>query len=101
MAFADPKMRSDVKCSASLGVSAFGKHSEFSKPMTNFTTGQGKDYEVDKMMTTSKGAQPLRNQGCGTAPLSVAFAGTPSLAALKETVKHKLRHCPSFRGLCW
>lgn len=90
MAFADPLMRSDMKVSAPLGVSCFGKHSEFSKPMGEFSYGQGKDHEVNMMLQTAKTSQPLRNKGCGTAPTSTAFAEVPSLTGLKEKVKNKL-----------
>merc|ERR1719478_317961 len=89
MALADPGMRGDIRVSASAGFSAFGKHSEFSKPMGEFTRGLVKDHEIGTLFDGLKTAEPLRTLG-GTMPGSAAFGGIPSLAVVKDTIKQRL-----------
>jgi len=89
MALDDPAMRGDMRVSASGGVSAFGKHSDFSKPIGEFQKGQMKDHEMDSMYASLKGTQPLRSLG-GSKPHSQAFKHVDSLSELKEIIKAHL-----------
>jgi hypothetical protein len=89
MAMDDPAMRGDMRVSASGGVSAFGKHSDFSKPIGEFTKGQMKDHEMDSLYASLKGTQPLRTLG-GSKPHSQAFKHVDSLAEMKEVIKAHL-----------
>jgi len=89
MAMDNPAMRGDMRVSASGGVSAFGKHSAFSKPIGEFTTGQMKDHEMDSLYASLKGTQPLRSLG-GSKPHSQAFKHVDSLAEMKEIIKTHL-----------
>jgi len=89
MAMDNPLMRGDMRVSAAGGVSAFGKHSDFSKPMTEYTKGQMKDHDMDSLYASLKGTQPLRTLG-GSKPHSQAFKHLDSLADLKEVIKAHL-----------
>lgn len=90
MTLADPEFSSGVKASATGGISCFGKHSEFSKPMAEFDKGQSKDETIQNMFEDLKSTQPLRTLG-GAMPHSSAFGDVPSLAVLKEAIKEALR----------
>merc|ERR1719191_1758501 len=89
MAFDNPTMRGDMRVSASTGYSAFGKHSDFSKPIGEFNRGQMKDHEMDKMYDGLSGTQPLRSLG-GSKPHSQAFKHVDSLADLKAVIQARL-----------
>lgn len=85
IALADPRMCADVKASAASGVSAFGRNTEFSKPISECNLGLSKDEEVDMMYSSLKSTLPHRTLP-GSQPSGAAFAGIPSLAAVKETL---------------
>merc|ERR550514_1398847 len=51
MALADPKMGNDIKVTPQSGFTAFGRHSEFTKPVLEFTKGLSKDDELESMFT--------------------------------------------------
>jgi hypothetical protein len=89
MAMDDPSMRGDMRVSASAGVSCFGKHSDFSKPMNEFTRGQMKDHEMEQMYSGLQGSAPLRSLG-GSKPHSGAFQQVDSLAELKQVIQTSL-----------
>jgi len=69
--------------------SSFGKHSEFSKPVNEFTRGLAKDEELAAMYQGLQGTQPLRTLSGGQ-PRAGAFASVPSLAALKVAIHDKI-----------
>jgi len=89
MALADPKMGNDIRVSAQSGFSAFGKHSEFTKPILEFTKGLSKDDELESMFHGLKSTQPLRTIQ-GSLPVGAPFAGVPSLAALKDVIHQRV-----------
>lgn len=89
MALDHPAMRGDMRVSAAGGVSAFGKHSDFSKPIAEFTKGSMKDHEMDSLYASLKGTQPLRSLD-GSKPHSQAFKHLDSLAEIKEIIKTHL-----------
>eukprot|EP00421_Protoceratium_reticulatum_P045943 CAMPEP_0168437450 /NCGR_PEP_ID=MMETSP0228-20121227/41443_1 /TAXON_ID=133427 /ORGANISM="Protoceratium reticulatum, Strain CCCM 535 (=CCMP 1889)" /LENGTH=445 /DNA_ID=CAMNT_0008451669 /DNA_START=45 /DNA_END=1379 /DNA_ORIENTATION=+ len=97
VALADPTSRSGLKVSACTGVSAFGKHAEFSKPINEFTRGLAKDEELASMYEGLKATRPLRTLAGGE-PRAGAFAGVPSLAALKSTIHEKVASAWGARG---
>mmetsp|Transcript_87427 Transcript_87427/g.182960 ORF Transcript_87427/g.182960 Transcript_87427/m.182960 type:complete len:451 (-) Transcript_87427:91-1443(-) len=87
-AMGDPRLKSDMKASAASGVNAFGKNSEFTKPVGEFTKGLSKDTELNNMFTGLQDTQPLRHQS-GTAPRG-PFGDVPSLATVKATLHAKV-----------
>mmetsp|Transcript_9862 Transcript_9862/g.26768 ORF Transcript_9862/g.26768 Transcript_9862/m.26768 type:complete len:448 (-) Transcript_9862:119-1462(-) len=89
VALADPVARNDMKVTAPGGVSAFGRNTEFSKPVSEFTRGMAKDEELASMYEGLKGTQPLRHLKGGE-PRAGAFAAVPSLAALKGRIHSKI-----------
>jgi len=89
MALAHPKMGNDIQVSAQGGFSAFGKHSEFTKPVLEFTKGMAKDEELQSMYEGMKGSNPLRTLD-GHQPVGAPFAGVPSLATLKATIHARI-----------
>lgn len=89
MSLVDGALRNDMKVSCGGGFSAFGKQSDFSKPINEFVRGLSKDDEMDELYKTVKGADPL-GQPAGVAPRAAAFAGVPSLAALKAAVHARI-----------
>mmetsp|Transcript_92761 Transcript_92761/g.276691 ORF Transcript_92761/g.276691 Transcript_92761/m.276691 type:complete len:448 (-) Transcript_92761:140-1483(-) len=89
VALDDPVSRNDLKVSAAGGVRTWGKNSEFSKPVAEFTSGLAKDEELASMYAGLKGTQPLRNLKGGQ-PRAGAFATVPSLASLKGIIHRKI-----------
>lgn len=89
VALADPVMRNDMKVTAPGGARAFGKNSDFSKPVAEFTRGLAKDEELASMYEGLKGTQPLRNL-TGGEPRAGAFATVPSLTALKGFIHSRI-----------
>jgi len=89
VALADPVSRNDMKVTAPGGVRTFGKNSDFSKPVAEFTRGLAKDEELASMYAGLKGTQPLRNLSGGE-PRAGAFATVPSLASLKGIIHQKI-----------
>eukprot|EP00927_Polykrikos_kofoidii_P049565 TRINITY_DN43611_c0_g1_i1.p1 TRINITY_DN43611_c0_g1~~TRINITY_DN43611_c0_g1_i1.p1 ORF type:complete len:496 (-),score=96.35 TRINITY_DN43611_c0_g1_i1:536-1942(-) len=85
----DPRLRSDIKVSASSGVNTFGRHGEFSKPVGDCLLGLSKDDELETMYQGLHRTNPLRTLG-GSEPRGPSFQGVPSLAALKETIHRKI-----------
>merc|ERR1719359_2244285 len=79
----DPVMRNDMRASVCMGKSAFGKHSEFSKPIGECTLGLHKDDELEKIFQASKVVNPMMALG-GAKPGAVQFSGVPALTAVKE-----------------
>lgn len=86
MALDHPQMRNDMRVSAVGGVHAFGKNSEFSKPVGEFKNGLWKDETLDQMYTNLQSTQPLRTMG-GSEPRAGAFSSVPSLATLKQQIQ--------------
>lgn len=85
MCLGDPTLRSDLRASASLGVTAFSRCSEFSQPVVEYTRGLAKDEVVDNTFKSLKGTQPLRQLG-GSAPCQKRFGLVPSLASVKTAI---------------
>lgn len=85
----DTTARNDMKVSACGGIRAFGKHSEFSKPINEFTKGLAKDEELSAMYMGLQETRALRTLA-HTEPGSGAFRATPSLASLKVAIHDKL-----------
>jgi len=88
MSMADPRMKSDLKGSAPSGVSAFGRNSEFSKPVHESIRGLAKDDDLENMYNGLKGTDPARHRG-GHAPAG-HFGEVPSLATLKNAINNKI-----------
>jgi hypothetical protein len=89
MALADPKMGNDIQVSPQSGFAAFGKSTEFTKPVLEFTRGLSKDDELASMYEGLKSTAPLRTVQ-GTLPVGAPFAGVPSLAALKDAIHTRI-----------
>jgi hypothetical protein len=89
MSMGTTTMRGDMKVSAAGGIHPFGKHSDFSKPVNDFTKGLAKDEVLDTMYKDLSSSQPLRTVG-GTKPLVSAFSSVPSLADLKSLIADKI-----------
>lgn len=89
MSMADARARNDLKVSAASGVSAFGRNSDFSKPINEFMKGLCKDDEMDTVYQGLKGTNPHRTLS-GTKPLASAFASVPSLTVLKESIHYRV-----------
>jgi hypothetical protein len=89
MALGDSTMRNDMKVSASGGIHPFGKHSEFTKPVSTFTMGPAKDEELESMYKGLQESQPLRSGGA-CQPHHGAFAKIPSLPAMKANIQDRL-----------
>lgn len=85
----DTTARNDMKVSACGGIKAFGKHSEFSKPINEFTKGLAKDEEMSAMYVGLQETRALRTLAHAE-PGSGAFRTTPSLASLKVAIHDKL-----------
>merc|ERR1719238_19355 len=83
MSLMDPAMRNDMQVSACQGYRAFGRNSEFSKPIGECMLGIAKDDELEKVFQADKTVNPMKTSG-GVVPSSVPFAGIPSLALLKN-----------------
>lgn len=88
MSLADPRMKSDLKATAASGHGAFGKNSEFSKPVQESIRGMAKDEDLDQMFHGLKGTEPTRHVGGHQA--AGPFAGMPSLATLKAVITSKI-----------
>jgi hypothetical protein len=88
MTLADPESKGDVKASLGGGMTAFGRNSAFTKPMSEFRDGLYKDEAVDNMQATlrSQGSNTLKNLGGSLPRGGTAFASVPSLTALKEAL---------------
>jgi len=97
MQMACPRGRNDMKLSAVGGFNAFGKHSEFSKPIHHCTLGLAKDEELEKTFQGLKDTQPMRQHGPHN-PRGDAFQTVPSLATLKNTIMEKLNACVGATG---
>jgi len=97
MMLADDRTRIDMRVSASTGISAFGKNTEFTKPINEFTRGLQKDLALDQAYDNLKGTQPLRTLG-GAAPRAGAFGDVPSLTGLKDSIHQKIRDTWSTYG---
>jgi hypothetical protein len=82
-------LRNDMRVSAATGFSAFGKNSEFSKPVGECLLGLGKDEELEKLFGGLKHTKPARSVG-GDRPRAAPFQGVPSLAALKSAIFARL-----------
>eukprot|EP00406_Dinophysis_acuminata_P050440 CAMPEP_0179299710 /NCGR_PEP_ID=MMETSP0797-20121207/46658_1 /TAXON_ID=47934 /ORGANISM="Dinophysis acuminata, Strain DAEP01" /LENGTH=450 /DNA_ID=CAMNT_0021009155 /DNA_START=51 /DNA_END=1403 /DNA_ORIENTATION=- len=89
MALANPRMRNDMKVSASGGVSAFGRHSDFSKPINEFSKGLVKDDELEATYAGMRATNPMRTLS-GAEPRAGAFASVPSLPALKGAIHRQV-----------
>eukprot|EP00403_Amphidinium_massartii_P009835 CAMPEP_0178426764 /NCGR_PEP_ID=MMETSP0689_2-20121128/29400_1 /TAXON_ID=160604 /ORGANISM="Amphidinium massartii, Strain CS-259" /LENGTH=465 /DNA_ID=CAMNT_0020048455 /DNA_START=59 /DNA_END=1456 /DNA_ORIENTATION=+ len=89
MQLADPRMRSDVKGSAAMGFSAFGRSAEFSKPVGEFIRGLSKDDELQAMYESMKTMNPHRLTS-GSKPNAYAFQHIPSLTALKDAIHNRI-----------
>lgn len=93
MAIADPKMQADTKLTVPTGYHVFGKNSEFSKPVGEFTKGTLKDQVLQGMLTMG---DTLRMEDYGTyrkaggGPQPPQATPVHSLAVLKEIVRQKL-----------
>jgi len=85
----DATARNDMKVSACGGIKAFGKHSEFSKPINEFTKGLAKDEELSAMYAGLQETRALRTLA-HSEPGSGAFRATPSLPSLKVSIHDKL-----------
>lgn len=90
MSLMDKSMRNDMAVSACQGYSAFGKNSEFSKPIGECMLGIVKDDEMDKLfMEQEKTTNPMKTPG-GVVPRSSPFAGVPSLTLVKDKMHRKI-----------
>lgn len=89
MSLGDPVLRSDVRVSAATGVVAFGRSSEFTKPILEFTRGTAKDEELEVLFQSLGGTKPMRHIGGGQ-PQAKPFAAVPSLAALKSAIHMRI-----------
>lgn len=85
MSLVDPRLRNDMKVSAHGGHNAFGRNSQFSRPITEFDLGLAKDDELENMYQGLKQTDPVRTFG-GAAPRAAAFSHIPSLTALKDNI---------------
>lgn len=88
VALGNERMRSDVNTSAVSGFTAFGKNSEFSKPVIQFTRGLAKDHCLNMMYSGLQTTQPLRCNGGEKA--RDPFSDVPSLAALKHSIHQRI-----------
>lgn len=89
MSLADPSMRNDLKVSACLGVSAFCKNDEFTKPCNKFTKGLDQDHELNIMFDSLKNTNAMRHLG-GSVPKAGLFSAVPSLPALKGAIQDRI-----------
>mmetsp|Transcript_7079 Transcript_7079/g.12183 ORF Transcript_7079/g.12183 Transcript_7079/m.12183 type:complete len:467 (-) Transcript_7079:92-1492(-) len=89
MSLVDSRLRNDMKVSAHGGHNAFGRNSQFSKPITEFDRGLAKDDELENMYQGLKKTSPVQTFG-GAAPRAAAFAHIPSLTALKDTIHRQI-----------
>lgn len=89
MSLVDPGMRNDMKVSACQGFNAFGKNSEFSKPIGECMLGIAKDDELEKIFQAEKTTNPMKSRG-GVVPRSTPFAGVPSLTAVKDKLHQRV-----------
>jgi hypothetical protein len=90
MSLVDRSMRNDMKVSACQGYAAFGKNSEFSKPISECMLGIQKDDEMNKIfLDMEKTANPMKTPG-GVVPRASPFSNIPSLALVKDTIHRRI-----------
>lgn len=93
MSLADPRMQADILLTAPTGLNVFGKNSEFSRPVSEFSKGTLKDAVVQDMHAAAirlreEEYKSFRKTQAGPEPPQAT--PMPSLAVLKQVLRSKL-----------